>query len=90
MAGWAGSLVDAPQIAFRQLLTQPFAQTHTQTHCTHTQTHPQALPQEYSLAPDAPQIAFRQLRHEWAKMGYTVPPESPDAPRRGLLDGHNK
>lgn len=48
---------------------------------------PQALPVEYSLAPDAPQIAFRQLRAEWVKMGYAVPPEEPGRPRRGLLDG---
>lgn len=45
----------------------------------------EALPQEYSLAPDAPQLVFRQLRNEWVRMGYAVPPASPDRPRRGLL-----
>jgi hypothetical protein len=47
---------------------------------------PQALPAEYSLAPDAPQIAFRALRHDWARAGFVAPPESPRRPRRGLLD----
>ena len=52
-----------------------------------TRPPPQALPAEYSLAPDAPQIAFRKLRQQWVDIGYAVPPEAPGAPRRGLLDG---